>query len=112
MTEAKATKPIAGPTRSVVAIVADASRSELPTRSRGGVSELPTPRKSNMDPVSRVSSCLSRVSHTGVAGVVTVSRVSGASLFGLMTAYINLFIAIMPRYPGGKLQYCNITDLQ
>ena len=31
MTEAKATKPIAGPTRSVVAIVADAWRSELPT---------------------------------------------------------------------------------
>ena len=82
------------------------------TRSRGGVSELPTPRKSNMDPVSRVSSCLSRVSHTGVAGVVTVSRVSGASLFGLMTAYINLFIAIMPRYPGGKLQYSNLPAEQ
>ena len=48
MTEAKATKPIAGPTRSVVAIVADASRSELPTRSRGGVSELANPVNSRV----------------------------------------------------------------
>ena len=44
------------------------------------------------------------------AGVVTVVRKYGASLFGRMTTYINRFIAITTRYPGVRLQYCNLTD--
>ena len=43
-----------------------------------------------------------------LAGVDTVGRTYGASLFGRMTTYINRFMAIIPRHPGGKLQYSNL----
>ena len=43
-----------------------------------------------------------------LAGVDTVGRTYGASQFGRMTTYINLCMAIIPCYPGGKLQYSNL----
>ena len=63
-------------------IVADASRSELATRSRGGVRELQPRAEIKHGPI------LAGVV-TGVAGVVMVGRTYGASLFGRMTTYIN-----------------------
>ena len=36
----------------------------------------------------------------GIAGVVTVGRTYGASLFGRMSTYINMFIAIIPHKGG------------
>jgi hypothetical protein len=65
---------------------------------------LPTPRENQI----KHGPILAGVD-TGVAGVDMVGRTYGASLFGRMTTYINLFMAITPCYPGGKLQYCNFT---
>ena len=43
-----------------------------------------------------------------VAGVDTVGRTYGASLFGSMATYINRCMGIITRYPGGRLLYSKV----
>ena len=81
-------------TESYAVIVADASRSELLTRSRG-VSELPAnPARESNQTWTHTRGCRH-------------GRSDIWHLFGHMTTYINFFISIIPHIKSGKLQYSN-----
>ena len=64
---------------------------------------LPTPRENQIKHGPRLAGVV-----TGVAGVVTVGRTYGASLFGRVTSYINGFISTIPHIKSG---FCDVKPL-